>query len=94
MSGHARRRRVPTAARPGDLLDDSHVGGLLTRIRAVGCLIGAAAAVDPVQVSVAGWLVEALAEEAQMRLREAVRRLGRTASRRRTPSPAPPRRRS
>ncbi len=88
MSGPARRRRAPMS----DLLDEDHVGGLLARIRAVGCLIGAAAEVDPVQVSVAGWLVEALAAEAQMRLREEVRRLDRAAGRPLTPK-APPGRR-
>ncbi len=77
MSGPARRPR----ARPGDLLDDDHVGGLLARIRAVGCLIGAAADVDPGQISTAGWLVEALAEAAQRRLRAAVRQLDREAGR-------------
>ncbi len=64
-----------TPERVDDLLSDDHVGGLLTRIRAVGCLIGTASEIaDPAQVSVAGWLVEALAEEAQMRLKDEVRR--------------------
>ncbi len=96
MSGHARlqrgERRLPIPA--SELLDDTHVGGLLARIRAVGCLIGAAADVDPGQIRVAGWLVEALAEEAQTRLREAVRRLECAASRRRTSAQAAPGRRS
>lgn len=79
------RRPLAPARHPGrdlnawsrliDLLDDEHVGGLLARIRAVGCLIGAAADIDPAQVSAAGWLVESLAEEAQRRLTGAIMRV-------------------
>ncbi len=71
-----------------DLLDDDHVAGLLTRIRAIGCLIGTASEIaDPGQVSVAGWLVETLAAEAHTRLKEAVesQAVAKTARRRRRP---------
>ncbi len=74
-SRFARRTSAPVSDHLRDLLDDDQVGGLLARIRAVGCLIGAAADVDPAQINAAGWLIEALAEKAQSRLREAVRRL-------------------
>ncbi len=56
------------------LLDDDHVGGLLGRIRAAAHLIGTAAEADPAQLRAAGWLIEALADEAQARLRNEVRR--------------------
>ncbi len=80
-----RGRDVSTPRRLTPLLDDDHVGGLLTRIRAVGCLIGAASEVDPAQLSAAGWLVEALAEEAHARLKDEVDRqtIGKTARSRR-----------
>ncbi len=83
MNGFDRTRRS-SARHPGravgghsplsELLNDDHVGGLLARIRAVGCLIGAAADIDPEQISAAGWLVEALADEAQRRLKDEIRR--------------------
>lgn len=88
MTGPERRRRGGSRrvlAPTSELLDDDHVGGLLTRIRAVGSLIGAAADVDPAQISAAGWLVDTLAEEAQRRLRETVRQLERSAGRPSTP---------
>ncbi len=55
------------------LLDDDHVGGLLARIRAAAYLVGTAAEADPAQLRTAGWLIEALADEARIRLEAAVR---------------------
>lgn len=55
------------------LLDDDHVGGLLARIRAAAYLVGTAAEADPAQLRTAGWLIEALADEARVRLEAAVR---------------------